>query len=75
MANRETDLVRRLLEENEVFRAMKERHAALEDQLQQLEKKACLTPQDELEIKKIKKRKLLFKDKMQKILTDHRARD
>ena len=75
MADRETDLVRRLLEENEVFRAMKERHAALEDQLHQFEKKPCLTPQDELEIKKIKKRKLLFKDKMQKILTDHRHRD
>jgi len=73
MADREEDLVRKLLEENEVFRTMKERHAALEGQLQGLETKLYLTPQDELEIKKIKKKKLLFKDEMQRILATHRT--
>jgi uncharacterized protein YdcH (DUF465 family) len=52
---------------------MKEKHAALEDQLQHLETKLYLTPQDELEIKKIKKMKLRFKDEMQKILVSHRT--
>lgn len=73
MAEKEEVLVKRLLQENEAFRTMKERHAALEDQLQRLETKPYLTPQEELEIKKIKKRKLMFKDEMQIILASHRA--
>lgn len=72
MAEREEVLVKQLLQENETFRTMKERHAALEDQLQTLETKPYLTPQDELEIKKIKKRKLMFKDEMQRILASYR---
>lgn len=72
MAEREEVLVKQLLQENETFRTMKERHTALEDQLQTLETKPYLTPQDELEIKKIKKRKLMFKDEMQRILASYR---
>ncbi|NIQ38565.1 MAG: DUF465 domain-containing protein [Proteobacteria bacterium] len=52
---------------------MKKSHAALEDQLQQIETKPYLTPQDELEIKKIKKKKLRFKDEMQRILASYRT--
>ena len=73
MAEKEGDLIIKLLHENEAFRTMKERHAALEDQLQGLETKPYLTPQDELEIKKIKKRKLMVKDEMQRILASHRT--
>jgi hypothetical protein len=72
MGEKEADLVRKLLQENPAFRTLKERHAALEDQLQNLEAKPCLTPQDELEIKRIKKRKLMFKDEMQRILASCR---
>lgn len=73
MTIREEDLVKKLLQENESFRTLKQQHADLEDQLQAFENKLCLTPQDEVEIKKIKKRKLMFKDEMQKILAVHRA--
>jgi uncharacterized protein YdcH (DUF465 family) len=73
MAESEEVLVRKLLQENEAFRTMKERHADLENQLQKLEAKPYLTPQDEVEIKKIKKRKLMFKDEMQKILVSCRT--
>lgn len=73
MAEKEENLVKKLLQENETFRTMKERHAALENQLQSLETKRYLTPQDELEIKKIKKKKLMFKDEMQRILTSNRT--
>jgi uncharacterized protein YdcH (DUF465 family) len=73
MIEREADIVRKLLRENEAFRRMKERHAELENQLQNLETKPYLTPQDEVEIRKIKKRKLLFKDEMQRIVAAHRA--
>jgi len=73
MAENEEVLVRKLLQENQAFRTMKERHADLESQLQKLEAKPYLTPQDEVEIKKIKKRKLMFKDEMQKILVSRRT--
>ena len=73
MTIREEDLVKKLLQENESFKTLKQQHAALEDQLQTFEDKLCLTPQDEVEIKKIKKRKLMFKDEMQKILAVHRT--
>ena len=73
MTIREEDLVKKLLQENESFKTLKQQHAALEDQLQAFKNKFCLTPQDEVEIKKIKKRKLMFKDEMQKILAVHRT--
>jgi uncharacterized protein YdcH (DUF465 family) len=73
MTIREEDLVKKLVQENESFRTLKQQHAALEDQLQAFEHKLCLTPQDEVEIKKIKKRKLMFKDEMQRILAVHRT--
>ena len=73
MVETEADIVQKLLRENEAFRRMKERHAELENQLQNLETKPCLTPHDEVEIRKIKKRKLLFKDEMQRIVAAHRA--
>ena len=73
MTIREEELVKKLLQENEPFRTLKKQHAALEDQLQAFENKLCLTPQDEVEIKKIKKRKLMFKDEMQRILAVHRT--
>lgn len=73
MAEKGKNLMKRLLEEDETFRTMKEKHAALEDQLQRIETKPYITPQDELEIKKIKKMKLMFKDEMQRILASHRT--
>jgi uncharacterized protein YdcH (DUF465 family) len=73
MGEKEADLVKKLLQENETFRVMKEKHAALETDLQRLETKSFLTPQDELEIKKIKKMKLVFKDEMHKILATYRT--
>jgi uncharacterized protein YdcH (DUF465 family) len=40
--------------------------------LEDLEKKPYLTPQDEMEIKILKKKKLAAKDQMEKILTTYR---
>jgi hypothetical protein len=40
--------------------------------LEELEKKPFLTPQDEVEIKIIKKKKLALKDQMEKILMKYR---
>ena len=69
---KDEELVHRLMRENDEFRKVKEAHTELARQLDELEKKPFLTPQDEIEIKVIKKKKLAFKDQMEKILVQYR---
>ena len=72
MVTKEEELVERLMKENEDFLKAKQAHIQLARQLEELEKKAFLTPQDEVEIKILKKRKLAFKDQMERILMQYR---
>jgi uncharacterized protein YdcH (DUF465 family) len=72
MTTKEEALIERLMKENEEFSKVKQAHTQLARQLEELEKKAFLTPQDEVEIKIIKKRKLALKDQMEKILMQNR---
>jgi hypothetical protein len=50
----------------DVFRNAKEQHAALDSRLQMLLKKPYLSEDEELEVKVLKKKKLYFKDLMEK---------
>jgi uncharacterized protein YdcH (DUF465 family) len=72
MATKEEELVERLMRENEEFSKTKQAHVQLAKQLDELEKKPFLSPQDEMEIKILKKKKLALKDQMEKILVKHR---
>jgi hypothetical protein len=72
MTTKEDALVDRLSRENEQFLKAKQAHAELSKQLDELEKKPYLTPQDEMEIKILKKKKLAWKDQMEKILMQYR---
>ena len=72
MTVREEELIERLMRENEDFLQAKQAHANLARQVEEMEQKPFLTPQDELEIKIIKKKKLAYKDQMEKILMQHR---
>jgi uncharacterized protein YdcH (DUF465 family) len=72
MTTKEDELIERLMRENEHFLNAKQAHNQLAKQLEELEKKPFLTPQDEMEIKIIKKRKLALKDQMEKILVEYR---
>jgi uncharacterized protein YdcH (DUF465 family) len=72
MTTKEGELIERLMRENEEFLKAKQAHSQLANQLEELEKKPFLTPQDEMEIKIIKKKKLAFKDQMEKILMQYR---
>jgi uncharacterized protein YdcH (DUF465 family) len=72
MAIKEDELIERLLKENKDFSKAKESHIQLTRQLEELENKPFLTPQDEMEIKILKKRKLVYKDQMEKILIQYR---
>jgi hypothetical protein len=49
-----------------VYRRAKEQHAALESRLQMLSKKPYLSEDEELEIKVLKKKKLYYKDIMER---------
>jgi len=72
MAPKEEELIERLMGENGEFLKVKQAHTQLAKQLEELEKKAFLTSQDEMEIKIIKKKKLALKDQMEKILMQYR---
>src|SRR4030042_505784 len=51
MTTRDEELIERLMRENEEFLKTKQSHSQLSKQLEELEKKPFLTPQDEMEIK------------------------
>jgi len=72
MPTKEEELLERLMRENEEFSKIKQAHIQLGNQLEELEKRSFLTPQDEMEIKIIKKKKLALKDQMEKILVKYR---
>jgi hypothetical protein len=50
----------------EIYRRAKEQHAALDSRLQMLLKKPYLSEDEELEVKVLKKKKLYFKDIMER---------
>jgi uncharacterized protein YdcH (DUF465 family) len=72
MMTKEEELIERLMRENGEFLKTKQAHTQLAKQLEELEKKPFLTPQDEMEVKIIKKKKLALKDQMEKILVQYR---
>jgi len=51
----------------ESYKRAKEQHAMLDRRLQTLLKKSYLTEDEELEVKNLKKKKLYFKDMMERI--------
>ena len=72
MRAKEDELIERLMKENEEFRKAKLAHSELAKQLDEMENRPYLTPQDEIEIKILKKKKLAHKDKMERILLQYR---
>ena len=61
-------VVEQLVNENSHFRKLYEEHDIFERELQQLDDRPHLTPDDELQRKKIQKLKLAGKDEMNRIL-------
>ena len=72
MAENDMDLIQRLSEENPRFRKLHEEHLLFEKQLQELDERTYLTPEEDLERKKIQKLKLAGKDEMEIILREFR---
>ncbi len=69
---KDEELIERLMREDEEFLKAREAHMQLAKQLEELEKKSFFTPQDEMEMKILKKKKLAAKDQMEKILMKYR---
>jgi uncharacterized protein YdcH (DUF465 family) len=73
MENTQEDLKAHLMQTDEEFRRLAEQHTQYHQQLEVLEAKAYLTPQDEVEEHKLKKLKLHLKDQMNQMLSRYRA--
>ena len=59
---KDQEIVDKLLKENEEFRKVSEEHHVLDGVLAEMDKKVYLTPEEEIERKKLQKQKLLKKD-------------
>jgi uncharacterized protein YdcH (DUF465 family) len=62
-----------LVQSNEEFRALAEKHAEYAKLIDAIEAKPHLTDQDEFEEHRLKKLKLHLKDQMHEIMKRHRA--
>ena len=65
---KEQEIRERLLKENEEFRKVTEEHHKLDVLLAEIDKKVYLTPEEEIERKKLQKQKLLKKDLMAEMI-------
>lgn len=65
-------LIQQLFDQNPRFRMLYEEHLLLEKELNQINQKAFLTAEEEVEKKKIQKLKLAGRDEMERILRTQR---
>ena len=63
-STQQDDLKAHLMATSEEFRALAAQHASLKQQIQVIEQKEHVTPDDELEEHRLKKQKLRLKDQM-----------
>jgi uncharacterized protein len=73
MENTQDELKAHLMTTDEEFRHLAEQHAQYHTQLEALEAKPHLTPEEELEEHRLKKLKLRLKDQMNGIISRQRA--
>lgn len=71
MENR--DLVQQLAEDDVELKRLLEEHEGLEQRLDSLGKLRYLTPEEAMEQRTLKKRKLVGRDRIEAILAEHRA--
>jgi uncharacterized protein YdcH (DUF465 family) len=73
MEQKDQELIVSLLEREPELRRYYDEHADLERQLDVLQHKLYLTPEEEVEKKRLQKLKLAGKDKIMEILARHRT--
>ena len=72
MEKKDEELIQTLLEREPDLRRYYEEHVDLERQLDSFQQKLYLTPDEEVEKKRLQKRKLAGKDKIMEILSRYR---
>ncbi|HXV20648.1 MAG TPA: DUF465 domain-containing protein [Desulfuromonadales bacterium] len=72
MEDYDRTLIEQQFDGNPRFRLLYEEHLLLEKELNNLNQKAYLTPEEEVEKKKVQKLKLAGKDEMERILKNCR---
>lgn len=73
MEQLQEELKAHLMATNEEFRTLAAQHADFKRQVEAIEAKSHLTPEDELEEHRLKKLKLRVKDQMNEMLARYRA--
>ena len=73
MENTQEELKAHLVSTDAEFRQLVQKHADYDKQIEALESKPHVTPEDEVEEHRLKKLKLALKDQMNAILARHRA--
>ncbi len=72
MEVRDEELIRSLVPSNADLRSAIEEHTRLNALVDQMGAKSFLSPEQQIKKKDLKKRKLVEKDKIMRILADHR---
>ncbi len=67
-SEKEREIISFLYEESQEFRKLWDEHEELEKRLSQLEGQRFLTPEEVMEVKKIKKQKLLGRDRIEELI-------
>jgi uncharacterized protein YdcH (DUF465 family) len=75
MENTQEELRAHLMKTDEEFRRLADQHAQYHKQLEAIEAKPHLTPEEELEEHRLKKLKLRLKDQMNGIISRNRAQN
>ncbi len=71
--NAQEEITAHLMQTNESFRSLCEKHHEYDRLVYELEQKADFTPEDEIEEHRLKKIKLRLKDEMQQVIGQYRA--
>jgi uncharacterized protein YdcH (DUF465 family) len=69
---KEREIVEFLKKENDEFRRLSEEHRNLDELLVEIDDRKYLTPEEEVERKKIQKQKLLKKDRMAELVREYK---
>ena len=69
---KEQEIIEHLKKENDEFKKVLEEHHGLDITLAEMDRKVYLTPEEEVERKKLQKQKLAKKDKMAEFIRDFR---
>ena len=72
MEERDEKLIARLIKENKTLRECLEQHKEYERELEGYNKRIHLTTEESMERKRIQKLKLAGRDKIERILAEHR---